>query len=484
MKKEWCFFSSATLSLFSLLVAAAQKGSARTQGEYLQLVQKKNKTFQSLDASLEAADSRYRQGDLELSPILTASGSYLDDKSLTPNGSVTLSHNQVRQYSLGLAKKFSTGTQASVTSSVQAMNAEGTAGAVPINNENHIGTLGVSVSQSLWKDFFGQSTRLRHEREQSQAQAEKTGYNLQSKQALIEAEGAFWDLMYLQQELKLRQASLERAKKIETWVRNRAGNGIGDRADVLNAQGLVAARELQLVGTRDDLKAAQVKFANQIDLPSEQPVPELQGNLEQVRPLKNFVSGEQGKVVRLDTYLSVLDAQVKQVSAKEAAEKVSPDLTLAGAYKTNGYDSSSDSTAYGKMTDKDYPVSSVSLTFSWALDWDSKDAVRNTASRDALAAQLKKEKSLLDSETAWKEINRRHDEMSARIVAASNLSQVQTAKAAAERDKLSKGRSITSNVITAEQDAAEAELTLTKLKTEQRKLESQSRLFVKIQEGT
>jgi outer membrane protein TolC len=470
--------------LVALILAITQAGSAMTLDEYLRAVQKKNHTFQSLEASTEAATSRSQQGDLELSPILSASGSYLDDKSLTSLGTAVLTHNQVRQYNLGLAKKFSTGTQASITGTVQGINTDGTAGATNLSMENHVGTLGVSVSQSLWKDFFGTSTTLRHEREKSQAQLERTGYNLQAKQVLVEAESAFWDLMYLQQELQLRKASLERARKIEGWVKNRANNGIGDRADILNAQGLVASRELQLVMTRDDLKAAEEKFADQIEWDRSQPIPELQGNLEQVRPLKNFVDGEQaGRVVRLDTYISVLDAEVKKVGAREAEEKVTPDLVLAGQYKTNGYDTT-DSKALAKMTDKDYPVSFVGLTFSWALDWDSKGAVKNSAQKDALAAQLKKEKSLLDSETAWREINRRHAEMSARIQAAMNLSHIQTAKAAAERDKLSKGRSITSNVITAEQDAADAELTLTKLKAEQRKLESQSRLFVKIQEGT
>lgn len=480
MKKEFCVYSTA---LVALILAISQSGAAMTLEEYLQSVQKKNRTFLSFEASTEAATSRYQQGDLELSPILSASGSYLDDKSLQSSGGSSLTHNQVRQYSLGLSKKFSTGTQAALTGSVTGVNAEGSFGGTSFVSENHVGTLGVALSQSLWKDFFGTSTRLRWERERSQELYEKNGYNLQSKQALIEAESVFWDLMYLQQELQLRKASLERARKIESWVKNRASNGIGDRADVLNAQGLVASRELQLVGTRDDLKAAEERFADQIEWPEGQPVPELQGNLEQVRPLKNFIGGEQGKIVRLDAYLSVLDAEVKKVGAREAEEKVTPDLVLSGGYKTNGYDTT-DSKALGKMTDKDHPVSNVALTFSWALDWGSKGAVRTTAQKDALAAQLKKEKSLLDSETAWKEINRRHAEMSARIQAAMNLSQIQTAKAAAERDKLSKGRSITSNVITAEQDAADAELTLTKLKAEQRKLESQSRLFVKILEGT
>lgn len=481
MKKEMCILTTAFLVL---ILAISQSASALTLDEYLREVQKKNKNLLSYEASMEAASIRYEGANLELSPILSAGANYLDDKSQNYSAAGAITHNQVRQYNLGLSKKFSTGTQASVVGAVQAINLEGTtAVGTGIASEFHTGTMAFSLSQSLWKDFFGRSTRLRWARESSQREYEKTGYNLQAKQALIAAESAFWDLMYLQQELEIRKASLDRAKKIEGWVRRRASNGIGDRADVLNAQGLVAARELQLLNTQDELKAAEKVFANQMEISADGKIPVLEGKLDQARPLQNFVSGEKGRVVRLDTYLSVLDAQVKKVSAQESVEKVRPDVVLSGQYKTNGYDTT-DSGAISKMNDRDYPVSSVGLTFTWALDWESKNAIRDSAKADALAAQLKKERQLLESETAWNEINRRHQEMSAKIKLAATLSEVQTAKAAAERDKLSKGRSITSNVITAEQDAADAELTLTKLKAEQRKLESQGRLFVKIQEDT
>lgn len=480
MNKEVCILTTAFLAL---VLALSQSASALTLDEYLAEVQKKNKTFLSLESSLEAASLRYEGANLELSPILSAGGSYLDDKSQQFSAGGAINHNQVRQYSLGLSKKFSTGTQASIIGAVQAINLEGSSTSGSFASEFHTGTMGFSLSQSLWKDFFGRSTRLRWQREASQREFEKTGYNLQAKQALIEAESAFWNLMYLQQELEIRKASLARARKIEGWVRRRANNGIGDRADVLNAQGLVAARELELLGSQDELKAAEKKFADQLELPANTAVPRLEANIEQVRPLKNFVSGEQGRVVRLDTYLSVLDAQVKKINAQESVESIRPDVVLEGQYKTNGYDTT-DSGAISKMNQKDYPVSSIGVTLTWALDWDSKNAIRDSARADALAAQLKKDRQLLESQTAWEEINRRHRELSAKIQLATTLSRVQTAKAEAERAKLSKGRSITSNVILAEQDAADAELTLTKLKAEQRKLESQGRLFVKIQEDT
>jgi outer membrane protein TolC len=479
MKKEICIFS---VALGALVLMLAASGQALTLDEYLQMVAKKNRGVLALDASTEAAGTRYQQADLELSPILSAGGNYVDDKSLNGSLGAVTTHSEVRTYSLGLSKKFSSGTQAAVVGAVQALNLEGTAPpAGYFNAENHVSTLGVSLSQSLWKDFFGRSTHLRWEREASQKEFEKTGYNLQAKQVFIEAEAAFWDLLYLQNELAIRQASLDRARKIESWVRQRAGNGIGDRADVLTAQSLTASRELEVIVSQENLKTAEEKFGLQIEWSSDQPIPALQADIGGLRPLKNFVSGEGDKIVRLDTYLAILDAHVKSVNSKEAEESVKPDLVLSGGYRTNGYDIT-DSAALGKITDKDHPVANVGVTFNWALDWDSKGAIRSTARADALSAQLKKERGLIESEVVWKELNRRHGDASIRVAAADKLSQVQTAKARAERDKLSKGRAITSDVITAEQDAADAELNLSRLKAEQRKIEAQSRLFVRIQE--
>lgn len=452
---------------------------AMTLDEYLSAVQSKNKTFLSLEASQTAARTRYEQADLELSPFLNASASYLDDKSEAPNPSGLTTHQQVRNYSLGLAKKFSTGTQVSVTGSVQAVNSEGTSGGFPFTQERHTGTMTYQLSQSLWKDFFGAATRLRWERQKSQQAQEKTSYDLQAKQALIAAEADFWDLVYLQEEMQIRKDGLERARKIEGWVKSRVNNGIGDRADSLNAQALTSLRELQLLSAEDELLAARKRVADQIEAGSTAPV--MQGNFEAVRPLSNFVVGQSGRVVRLDSYLQVLEARAKAVSAREAADTVRPDLVLAGQYKTNGYDST-DSKAISKMNDSDYPVTGVSLTLSVPLDWGVTGAVRDTAKQDALAASLKMERSLLEGETSWNELNRRHAELTKKIQAAAQVSLLQSQRASAERDKLSKGRSITSQVITAEQEAAEAALALTKMKAEQRKLESQGRLFVKVED--
>jgi outer membrane protein TolC len=470
--------------LFLIFVAGFSfQAQAITLEEYLIQVSKNNRSFQAIDASLSAAETRYEGADLELSPFLTASAAYTDDKSNGYLGSLATSHAQTRSYSLGLNKKFSSGTQAAVVASVQAINAEGTAAGTATSTDVHVGSMAISLSQSLWKDFFGRSTRLRWERQEAQQAQEKSRYNLNAKQAQIQAEGIFWDLVYLEEEWKIRKDSLERAQRIEGWVKRRAGNGIGDRADVLNAEALRASRQLQLNMTEDNLFAARKNFADQLELGPNDPIPKLEANLDKERSPLSFADGAEvkGKILRLDSYLAALEARSLMVSSREAEEKVRPDLTLEGSYRTNGYDTT-DSAAIGKMNDKDKPVAYVGVKFNWALDWGTTGAIKSTANADAMAAKLTKERKLLESETAWTELARRHKELSNSIRLAEITANLQNARANAQRDKLSKGRTVLLDVVTAEQDAAESALNMKKMKVEQRKLESQGRLFVKIEE--
>lgn len=473
--------------------AAAPAGPTLDLASYLELVAQRNGNFKALQSSRDAAVARRLQGDLELSPVLTANAQAVDDKKPQIMGAFNLTGTKNQEVSLGLAKKFSTGTQAQVTASVTetTMSAETLAPPAAFSSTNAFGALGVSVSQSLWKDFFGESTDLRREREALIEKAETQGLDLQTRQVLIDAESAFWDHLYLLEELRQREESLARAKRIETWVRNRAANGIGDRADVLNAQGLVAGRELQLLNSEDERRASEERLRDLLELGAGEPLPVLQGNLEGTRGLQSFVDGvlraaretaqDQTQVVRLDAYLSVLEARTKAVVAREVAEGMKPDLVLSGAYRTNSVDTAMGA-AMNNITDPTKPTTMVGVKFTYLLDGGVKNAARDAARMEALAASQRQSRKLLESQTSWEELQRRHAELSKKIDAAAKASTIQTQKADAERDRLSKGRTITSNVILAEQDAAESQLSLAKMRAEQRKLESQGRMFIQISE--
>lgn len=446
--------------------------------EFLNTVESRNKNIQSYKLSQEAAEEKRISGDLDLTPALTLGVSYLNDKSPIGRGASigALGGFTSTQYTLGLAKNFSTGTSVSLGGEISELELGGLPPGSVIPNNLGFGSLNIGVSQSLWKNAFGRGTQLRRERESLVSVIEKTSQDLQRRAFLTQAESAFWDSLYLEEELKLRRASLARAQRIESWINRRVRDGIADRADLLAAQSLVAARELQLLVTADERVAQQKKIRDLLELTPEETFPNLKGNINSQRALSNLIGGK-GAVISLEAFIAQKSAEAKMAGSREAEDALRSDLVLSGSYKTNSLAEDFDSALSG-WTETDLPTQSVNLKWVYLFDDSSKKAAVSNTKKEALAAQLMAERKSLESQTQWSELNRRYLELIKKIEAASKISQIQTQRAQAEADKFNKGRSVTSNVINSEEDAAEAELNLTKLKIEQRKLESQSRLFI------
>ncbi|WP_374035674.1 TolC family protein [Bdellovibrio bacteriovorus] len=452
--------------------------------DYLQAVVNKNKSIQAFDVSKEAAEDRRVSGDIELVPVFTAGVGYLNDKSpLGQFAQLGGTQTTATDLKLGLAKRFSSGTDVALTANATEVENEG-ALLNPNFQKFSYGSLGLGLSQSLWKNSFGNATRLRQDRQEAVATAEVGKFDLQKKVLLVSAEAAYWDYVYQSENLRIGRASLERARRIESWTRRRVNDGISDRADLLSAQALVAARQLQLVSAEDDLAAAKRQIRDYLELRDDEAMPEITGDISRLRALNSMVDGNGGKVVALEAYLASLNAKAMSLVAKETEDVYRPDLVLSGAYNTNNFQpDKSIPDATSKWTDNKLPTWKVGLNLIYMFDTDVKGSAKSAARKDALAAQLQSERKILDSESAWIELNRRYSEMNKRIESAGQIARLQTDAAKAQADLFNKGRSITANVINAEEDAADAELTLTKLKSEQRKMEAQARLFVTLDEN-
>lgn len=478
--------NNALVGLFCL--AFGSQALAMDLQEYLKSVLEKNKNVQSYEASQSAAEERRIAGDIELVPMLSAGVNYMDDTSpLGQFAQLGASKTIATDAKVVLSKKFSSGTDVALSGTAAEIQNEGNL-FVPTFQNFAYGTLGLSLSQSLWKDAFGSGTRLRWQRQDAVTQAEVGRYDLQKKLLLVEAEAAYWDYIYLQENVKIGKASLERAKRIEGWTRRRTNDGISDRADLYSAQALVAARQLQLVSAEDDFAAAKRKIRDYLELSDADAFPEITGDISQPRTLTSMVDGKpdqsgRQRVMALEAYMMALNARASALVAKETDNAYRPDFVLSGAYNTNSFETEARiPDISGHLADTDRPTWKVGLNMVYMFDTSVKNSARGAARKDALAAQLMSEKKNLESETQWIELNRRYSEMSKRVENAGEMSRLQSAAAKAQTDLFNKGRSITATVINAEEDSGAAELNLTKLKSEQRKMEAQGRLFVVIEE--
>jgi hypothetical protein len=138
--------------------------------------------------------------------------------------------------------------------------------------------------------------------------------------------------------------------------------------------------------------------------------------------------------------------------------------------------------ATSNIADLDRPTAKVALNLVYIFDTDVKSAAKNAARKEALASRLIAERKLLDSDSSWSELNRHYAEMTKRVEAAEQIFKLQTDRAKAQNNLFNMGRSITMNVVDAEQDAATAELNLSRLKSEQRKMEATARLYMTVEE--
>lgn len=461
--------------LVLLMFVLSQAGHAMTLEEYLTQVKKKNRIYTSADLSIEAARDRQDAGDIELAPTLSASYLSSVDKSL-PNQ--TAQERKVNEYSLGVTKKFSTGTLISLNGKSTNNNYESPS--TGTNPETSNSSLGISLSQSLWKNFFGTATRIRREREEAVGLAETLSLDLQRRGVLIEAEASFWDYVVAQEDLKLKEENFERAKKLDRWTSGRVNNGISDRSDLMNVKALMSLRELELQNSRDQLKTEEVRLRQNLDLAEGEATPQLQANLAEPRPYVDQLL-KQKNVISIEAYLSVLQAKGKKLVAEEVSDSFKPDLALVGGYTTTAYDASGHE-ALKDVTKTDYPRTYVGLNFTWLFDTSAKKAQVASYRKDALVAQYTAEKKQAEGKTAWTEHLRKFKVAQESVKTLEKIADYQKQRVKAEQDKFSKGRTITTNVVTAETDSAEADVNYLKAKSGLKKLEASTLLFTAIQE--
>lgn len=461
------------LALLALLLS--QAGYAMTLEEYLAQVKQKNRIYTSTDLAIEASRDRRDAGDIELTPTLSATYLKSDDKSLP---STVADDRVTSEYNLGVSKKFSTGTYVSLNG--KATYFDNTRPRPEVSPQYSNAGMGISLSQSLWKNFFGAATRLRHEREQAVNLAETLSLDLQRRSVLIEAESSFWDYVVAQEDLKLKEENLERAKKLDRWTSGRVNNGISDRSDLMNVKALMSLRELDLQISQDNLKTQEVRFRQNLDLTATDATPVVQANLAETRPYVDSLL-KQKNVISIEAYLSLLNAKSRKISSEEIVDSFRPDLSLTGGYSTSAFDSVGHE-AQKDISKTDRPRTFVGVNFTWLFDTSAKKAQVSAARKEALVAQYTAEKKAAEGKTAWAEHLRQFKVAQESVKTLEKIADYQKQRVRAEQDKFSKGRTVTTSVVTAETDSAEADVNYLRAKSGLKKLEASTLLFTAVQE--
>lgn len=456
--------------LFSLTVAPAY---AMTLEEYLNQVSTNNEGVRGAKLGEEAKELRLSESSLFFKPSFFLTGEYSDDKRPT-NAPTFMGTQTIRNtFRAGLSQNFSTGTKASVSYNIYKTEINGASPGILARDTFYDVAPQIELSQSLWRNFMGAEFDANVEAQRAQVESSRLNDQFTLKQLLVKAENAYWRLAFAELALQVQKESLDRARKLRDWNANRMRNNLVDEADYLQAEANLQNRELEQETAFIELETAKREF-NSIRQSSEDVslTKESAPNRELLSTLK--LPEKSGQ--REDVLIAIENQKVINANSVLGTERNKPNLELYGNFSINGRE-----VEYGRAYDQSIggtkPWTIVGVRFSTPLDFGALSDYKKGYAQEKVAAELTARRKSYEVDREWEILSQRFDEFKKRLTLSKRMEEVQSKKLTAEKRRYNQGRSTTFQVLTFEQDFANAQLLRLRNEFELVNVHNQLKLF-------
>lgn len=424
---------------------------------YLAAVTGSHQGIQASSELSEAASLRSSEGRLLLAPFIFGSATYVNDQrpaisDFSPDKTVT------RNFTLGVSKLTTFGLETKLyynltgaTITYPPSFAAITGGS---SQSGYLGSPVLEVTQSLWKNGFGRGTRANQELLQAQALATSFIESYRVKASLAEAENAYWRLALAREAVLVQKESLERAQRIRDWNQRRVNLQLADRADLLQAEAALKLRQLELQGSLDEERAAARAF-NTLRSIDGDVVDEAVSRIDS--PALWKTTPPDRAPLRADVKAAEQGMRVAENSAKLSLERVSPTVDIFGSLALNGLGRDLGEGVSNSFT-VDEPTATVGVRFSAPFDLGATFDTRDGYRRELRAAELNYRRKVFDQDREWHDLTSKFAESKARLELAEAIEQAQRQKLNHEKERQSRGRTTTYQVLLFEQDFASSQL--------------------------
>ncbi|MCC6137327.1 MAG: TolC family protein [Bdellovibrionaceae bacterium] len=438
-------------------------------------VTSESELLQSLDKNIESLDAEIRARDLLLTSELTIEAANLKDN----RDAVTFARRtRSRFLDIIYDQAFSTGTLMSLTAGHDR-------GTFDNFGNRNTGDWEVRLTQSLWRDAFGQFTSYRRQGDRAELQNRKAGLIYQKQLVLIDLEALYWDLAFAVKEEEIRLKNIDASKNLKNWTAGRVERSAAEKSDVLQAKALLSGRELDLITTRNQIQSVRNRFRQLfVNADKANLVPDISA-LEKERPVMTLVA-EQGTLEepkRLDAIVSEKLVVQAEMEAKKVRERLKPQLDAYVSYGQNGIATTFDD-AWTRAGDSNHSATRVGVLFKIPLNRKLTNERERSLQLTAEANKLKAQYMNRNSKVGWAELVRQVNTLKEQVAEATRLADFQIQKVQEERRRFRLGRSTVFQLVTFEADAAEAEVRKYRFLADLRKAESQARLFTMQEVGS
>ena len=444
---------------------------------YLGQVRGGNEALKASRASASAMSLKSLEIDMNFSPMLTGSLAWLDDRK-EPASLFTPERTRADVWSVGLAKKFFTGTTFSANYGMTH-----TMLFYPALPSMYAGLLpgaatwdalpSLSISQSLLRDFMGGITNSGVAKVKGLARAGELGEKYRAQAALFGAEQSYWSLALARETLKAKEESLGRTTRMRDWTAKRARLNIADKADLLQMDAAVKFKELDLAMSRQNEKSASRAFNSARGREGDF----VEEHLEDIAERISFQAGNLWKEGdRLDVQASAAMLDSAKAASRETFYRSLPELNVFGTVALSGHDITG-MEAHDRAMRGDWPIYTVGAALTAPLDVFTLSKVRKGYDQDYVAAQASHRNAELYQEQDWKGLLARWDDVKVKLGLATDIRKLQEDRMSAEQKRYENGRITTLQLISAEEDFSSAQLTWLAMGFERLLIEAQARMY-------
>jgi len=233
------------------------------------------------------------------------------------------------------------------------------------------------------------------------------------------------------------------------------------------------AREYELKSTLQDLKNLERTVNSYRGIDSEV----FNEDLESVNSSKLKSLTLPAKADLRDDTKAALELQkIAKANAALAIEKNKPTFEIYGSYAMNGRNVIG-SEAISQSLSTNHDTKAIGLRFVAPLDFHTTSNNITGYQKDQVAAEENFQRKLFDQDQQWNDLVSRFEDARMKLSLVEKIEEAQKIKASNERDRLSKGRTVTFQVLNFEQDYAQSELTRIQNETNILNIYSQLKIF-------
>jgi outer membrane protein TolC len=465
--------------LYLLILANAVKAAESaplTLETYLNQVKKENRAFQGAMGLVQAAKERREEGSLALAPTFFANAQLYYDAKLPQLPFMSYDQLNLNTYQVGFSKVTSFGMIAKLTyefdyTAYQNLVLPGGTAAFPLNYYDAAPKL--ELSQSLWGNGFGRSTRAGLSLSEAQAEANQYQSRFQARSVLAQAESAYWRLVVARESVQIAEDTLDQARKLNEWTKRRSKMNLGENADELQSRANFELRKLEFKSTQDEARAAARAFNMVRNVKSDE-VPEELDSLDS--ETLQAVSTPKRATLRDDVEAVKRQTNAAQAAVTVAEEKTKPTLDIYGSYALNGRENDV-GTAFNNSYNANRPTKAVGLKFTLPLDFGTASDTRRGAQKERDAVEMVFRQKVFDQEQSWEDLQHKLDEAKQRLSLSETIENVQQQKLKNERTRLTNGRTTTYQVLLFEGDYTLAALQRLRIQAEILNLVTQMKLY-------